>query len=181
MRLEGMFINIIQPFSPRVYWDVSPDGKIYIGFSKQFEIELHDSQKGKVSSFIHSYKPVKVTNEDKDKFFAGMTYGSSGGTVKQGAPDHIIKNTEFPKSKPAFKQILIDSEGNILVWVYSRNREEETKLFDAFDAKGKFIGNVQIKGEGVFPSRVIVKDGSFWLIQTDEEGLIRVVKYRISE
>ena len=181
MRLEGMFINIIQPFSPRVYWDVSPDGKIYIGFSKQFEIELHDSQKGKVSSFIHSYKPVKVTDEDKEKFFAGMTYGSSGGTVKQGAPDHIVKNTDFPKTKPAFQQIVIDSEGNILVWSYRENREEEMKSFDAFRSDGNFIGNVQIKGEGFFPSRAIIKDRSFWLTQTDEEGLIRVVKYRISE
>jgi len=31
-----------------------------------------------------------------------------------------------------------------------------------------------------FPARAIIKDGSFWLTQSDEEGLIKVVKYRIS-
>lgn len=181
MRLEGMFSNIIQPFSPLVYWDASPDGKIVIGFSKEYKIEFHDSQKGIVSSFTHSYRPVRVNDKDKEKFFAGMSYTTSGGGVTQGAPDHIVKNTHFPKTKPAFQQIVVDSEGNILVRVYHENREEERKLFDAFDSEGKFIGIVQIKGEVIFPYRTVIQDRTFWLPQADEEGLYKIVKYRISE
>ena len=180
MRIESMFTNIIQPFSPLVCWDVSPDGKIVIGYPSEYKIDLYDSERGKISSFSHSYDPVKVTDEDKESFFSGMTF-SSGGTTTQTVPEPIVKNTEFPKLKPAFKQILVDSEGNILVWPYRKNREEESRYFDAFSPEGNFIGNVQIRGNSSFPAGVIIQNGSFWLQKADEEGLIEVVKYRISE
>jgi hypothetical protein len=72
---------------------------------------------------------VKVTDKDKETFFAGMTF-SSGGAVKQGAPDFIIKETEFPKTKPPFFDLFVDSEGNILVFPHRLNRDEEHN-FDA--------------------------------------------------
>jgi hypothetical protein len=87
---------------------------------------------------------------------------------------------DFPKLKPAFKQIIVDSEGNILVWTYRKNKEKEAKCFDAFNPEGNFIGNVQIIGDISFPARTVIKDGSFWLSKTDEEGLIKAVKYRAS-
>jgi hypothetical protein len=180
MRIESMFTNIIQPFSPLVCWDVSLKGKIVIGYPSEYKIDLYDSEGGKISSFSHSYEPVKVTDKDKESFFSGITY-SSEGTTTQTVPEPVVKNTEFPKSKPAFKQILVDSEGNILVWPYRKNREEESKYFDAFTSDGNFIGNVQIMGDASFPVRAIIQNGSFWLQKTDEEGLIKVVKYRVSE
>lgn len=179
MRIESMLTNIIQPYSPLVYWDITPDGKIVIGYPSKYAIEIYNIEDERISSFTHSYEPVKVLDKDKEAFFAGMSY-SMEGVVKQGAPDPIVKNTEFPKHKPAFKQISVDSDGNILVWTYRENREEEPRYFDVFSPKGDFIGNVQITGETSFPIGAIIKDRSFWLQKTDEEGLIKVVKYRIS-
>jgi len=179
-RIESMFTNIPQPFSPLVCWDVSPDGKIVIGYPKEYEIDFYDCTKGQLSSFSHKYNPIRVTENDKEAFFAGMT-SSSGGVVKQGAPDHIIKNTEFPRFKPAFREIIVDSDGNILVWPYRNNVKEESRFIDAFDPDGKFIGNIQITGEISFPRRAIIQEGTFWSVKTDEEGLIKVIKYRISD
>lgn len=179
-RIESMTTNIIQPFSPLVYWDVSADGKIVIGYAKDYEIGIFGAERGKISSFSHSFDPVKVTDKDKEAFFAGMTF-SSGSTVKQGAPDFIVKNTEFPKTKPPFFNILVDSEGNILVFPHRQNRDEENNNFDAFDPEGKFIANVQIVEGGPFPYRAAIIRRTFWAAKTDEEGLMKVFKYRISE
>lgn len=178
-RIESMFTNIIQPFSPLVCWDVTPEGKIAIGFPKEYEIELYDSSEGKITAFSHKYKPIKVTDKDKENFFAGMTF-STGGSVTQGAPDHIIKYTEFPRFKPAFREILVDSDGNILVWTYRKNIDEGFKYFDLFDPQGKFIGNIHIIGDIPFPRRATIVNGTFWQGKADEEGLVHVIKYRIS-
>lgn len=178
--IESMGTNIIQPFSPLVYWDVSPGGKIVIGYSKSYEIGIFSSERGKISSFTHSFDPIKITDEDKEAFFAGMTF-SSGGAVKQGAPDFIVKDTEFPKTKPPFFNIIVDSEGNILVFPHRKNRDEEEKNFDAFNPEGKFIANVQIVEGGPFPYGAAIRRGSFWAGKADEEGLMKVFKYRISE
>lgn len=174
-----MFTNIIQPFSPLVCWDVIPGGKIAIGFPKEYEIELYDSSEGKISAFSHKYKPIKVTDKDKEDFFAGVTL-SAGGSVKRGAPDHIIKYTEFPRFKPAFREILVDSDGNILVWTYRKNIDEAFRYFDLFDPQGKFIGNIHIVGDIPFPRRATIVNGTFWQRKADEEGLVHVIKYRIS-
>lgn len=182
VQFEGGGGNVPQPFSPLVYWDVTPEGKIIIGFSEKYEIEIYDAEKGKISSFTHSYESVKVTEEDKKAHFGGMTY-SIGGVRTKKIPDYVEKNTKFPKFKPAFRNILVDSEGNILVFPYRENREEMFRYFDAFDSKGNFIANVQVVGDVSFPTR---RKGSFlgryvWATTTGQDELIKVIKYKISD
>jgi len=176
------FTNVPQPFAALVYWDVSPDGKIIVGFSESYTIEIYDSEKGKLSSFSHPYEPVKITEQDKKTWFAQMTSTGPSG-VTQGAPDYIVKNTTFPKHKPPYEDIMVDSEGNILVFPYQKDNVKNVKGFDAFDPQGKFIGSVQIEGDATFPyfSRVNFRENCFWFIEQDEEDLYRIVKYRISD
>jgi hypothetical protein len=93
-----------------------------------------------------------------------------------------VKNTKFPKHKPAFQNILVDGEGNILVFGYQKEDSGKARNFDAFDPEGKFISNVQIEGDVTFPSitRITARENCFWFIEQDEEGLFRIVKHRIS-
>jgi len=173
-------VNIPQPYTPLVYWDVSPDGKVIIGFSEKYEIEIHGSDKGKISSFTHPYESVKVTEEDKKAHFAGMTFSVDG--VRQKTPDFIIEKTEFPKFKPAFWNIMVDSEGNILVFTHRKNREEMFRYFDAFSSEGNFIAHVQVVGDVPFPA---TRSATFigrtiWTLGQGEDELIKAIKYKIS-
>jgi len=174
--------NVPQPFSPRVYWDVTPDGNIVIGFSEKYEISIYDYEKGKISTFTHPYKPIRVTEQDKKAHFEGMSF-SRGGVSTKEIPDYIEKNTKFPKSKPAFNSILVDYEGNILVHAYRKNKDEMYKYFDSFDSKGNFIANVQVIGDISFPASPWISfvGRSFWRSKTGEDELFRVIKYKISE
>jgi len=174
--------NIPQPFSPLVYWDVSPEGKIVIGFSEKYEISIYDYKKGKISTFTHPWKPVKITEQDKKAYFEGMSF-SRGGVSTKEIPDYIEKNTKFPKAKPAFNSILVDYEGNILVHAYRKNRDEMYKYFDSFDSKGNFIANVQVIGDVSFPASPWISfvGKSFWRQKTGEDELIKFIKYKISK
>lgn len=178
------FTNVPQPFAALVYWDVSPDGKIIIGFSENYTIEIYDSEKGKLSSFSHSYEPVIVTEQDKKIWFNGMTSTAPGGIgTTKGAPDYIVKNTKFPKYKPPYQHIMTDGYGNLLVFPYGKNSTRNVKSFDAFNPQGKFISNVQIEGDVSFPyySWVKTRGNYIWFIEQDEEDLPKIVKYRISD
>ncbi len=183
VRFEGGTTNIIQPFAPQVCWDVSPDGKVIIGFSKNYEIEVYSSSRGKLFSFNHAYKPVKVTAKDKQEFFEGLMYSVDGVRTSQ-IPDFIIKNTDFPAEKPAFSHLKVDSDGNILVWPYRPEREEEGIYLDAFDAEGKFIDQVRLIGnkealQNFGGSKIY--QGKFWSYEEDEAGRIKLVRYRLSD
>jgi hypothetical protein len=181
---EPMRTNVPIPFSANVYWDVSPKGKVIIGFSEKYEIEVYDPLEGKIFSFDHKYEPVEVTQKDKELYFAGMTTSITDGTteqMKRGAPDYIINNTEFPKFKPAFDDIICDSEGNIWVHTYCKDPKEQSRSFDVFYESGKFINRVKIEGEGYYPRGVKIRNRIFWNVETDKDGFYKVVKYRISE
>jgi DNA-binding beta-propeller fold protein YncE len=183
MRSGGLTFNLPQPFCPDIYWDVSPSGNIVVGFSGKYEISAYNKEGVKVSTFSHSYDPVKVTAEDEKSFFEGMSY-STGAGVKRGAPDHIVKNTTFPRFKPAFNALIVDSDGNTLVHTYRRNADEMYRYFDAFDAQGKFIATVHVEGDVPFPSqsrKSRVVDGCLWLIKYGNDELPHIIKYKISD
>jgi len=181
---EPRYMNVPIPFAAMVYWETSADGKIVIGYSGQYEIEVHDPDKGKTSSFSHSYKPFEVTSEDKELHFRGMSLavGGPGGVVSEqrGAPDYIIRNTEFPRYKPAYHNIKIDAEGNIWVQPYALIATKAEPRMDVFDSAGRFLSNVRIV-DGAVPYRMAPLPGGFWTARINEDGEWTIIKYRITE
>jgi len=154
----------------------------YYWLLENYEIEVYSSDRRKLFSFKHAYKPVKVTAKDKQEFFEGFRYSVDGVRTSQ-LPDFIIKNTEFPAEKPAFSHLKVDSDGNILVWLYRPKREEEGIYLDAFDPRGKFIGQVRLSGseetlQNFSASKIY--QGKFWSNEVDKAGQVTLIRYRIS-
>ncbi len=181
---EPLNINVPQPFAALVFWQVSPAGKVIIGYSGKYEFEIHDPDKGKTSSFFHPYKPVEVTAKDKEFHFKSMvtTERRTGdvGTQKRGAPNWIVRNTEFPRYKPAYNNIKVDAEGNIWVQPYDLIADKAEPRMDVFDSAGRFLSSVMIV-DGTFPNTMAPLPDGFWAAKKNEDGLWTIVKYRISK
>ena len=184
---EPVRMYVPQPFRPFIYWDVLVDGRIAIGFSDKYGIEIHDPDKGKLYAFSQKYQPIEVNDDDKKRHFSIFTMAVWKGNtkeIKKGAPEYVKNNTAFPKYKPAFKNIISDDEGNIWVQPHNKNRETEEQFFDVFDKKGKFIQSVEIIGDSSFPASSYtvtrIKNKTFWKIETGDEGFYRIVRYKIS-
>lgn len=177
--IKGIFANIVQPFAPEVYWSVGPDGRIVIGLSEDYTIGFYGAEEGLFTSFKHAFKPVKVTDEDKEKFFSRMSYTTSEGETGK-LPDEIKKLTEFPKTKPAFMGLFLDYEGNILVNVIRSEKAGAAPECEAFDPDGNFLGVVEMDGLKDFPRRFVLEKDSLWILVWEEDGSVRAVKYRIA-
>jgi len=179
---EPKTTNVPIPFSPMVYWNTTSEGKIVVGYSEKYEIELHDPDRGKTGYFSHTYRPVEVTSADKEQYFKGMgmTYSSSSGvsSVQRGAPDYIVKLTEFPKFKPPYNAIRIDPEDNIWVRLWSADPGGGSS-FDAFKPDGTFIGTVKLAKDSLFPYRLVRQKAGFWGITVDKDGEFAIAKMRI--
>lgn len=180
---EPQRTNVPIPFPARVFWDLMPDGKVAIGYSGKYEVELFDPDRGRLAGFQHTTAPIEVTARDKEQFFAGITYSygtSSGGMVagSRGAPDFVRKLTEFPKFKPPFQDLKVDREGNI--WIQpSGAGEDAPAAFDTFDRRGAFLGSVKMAEGSTFPHVAVwVKDG-FWTLRATSEGEYAIMKMRI--
>jgi len=180
--LEPMRSIVPQPFSSRIHWDVSPDGKIIIGYSDKYSLEIHDVTTETVTEFNYDFKPIKITDKTKNGYFKEMSLVSSNG-VRQEAPLFIRKNTRFPKFKPAFHNILVDSDKNILVFGHRKDSAKDFDFFDAFNPGGKFIGNIHITGKTFHSgslSKLYFHNSSFWAIEIEEDGEFKISKYRIT-
>lgn len=177
--------NILQPFSPLVYWNTSPKGRIALGFSKEYKIEVYDASEGFLFDFTHSYEPIKVTQKDKDVYSRNILSATitSPGTLQRKDPSPAMKKyRKFPDYKPAFNRIVVDSEGNILVSTYREKSNENYKYFDAFDPEGNYISTVRINSSLSFLAlyEAPFSDGCFWVRESDKDGSMKLVKYRIS-
>ena len=50
---EPQRTNLPLPFAARVCWDLLPDGKVAIGYSGKYEIEIFDPDRGRLAGFQH--------------------------------------------------------------------------------------------------------------------------------
>jgi hypothetical protein len=170
------------PYSADVRWDVLPDGRIVIGYSSKYELEIFDRSGNNISSISHTYDPVDVTEKDRREYFDSVEFYRMGERLKD-PPEYITKYTEFPKHKPVYKNLLTDSEGNIWVVLNRKNQDEDGKIFDVFDRTGKFVSRVFLEGDTAFPDNrnaYVVNKGTFLLIETDENDLYRLIRFKIS-
>jgi hypothetical protein len=178
---EPVRTNVPIPFAANVHWSILPDGMVVVGYSESYEIEIHDPDKGKLASFKHEYKPAEVTAKDKEAAFQGMVSsfgGPEGRTVTQGAPDYIVKNTEFPKFKPPFLDLKTDGRGRIWVELYGSTISNESPPRDVFDSAGRFLGSIRIVGD-YSTYRMANAGDIFWALHTTKDEEWTVVKYGI--
>lgn len=174
---EPMRTNIPQPYQPLVSWNIAKNGDVFTAFQDKYEIERHQLQKGKVSSFTHKCTRAPVTEKDKEVFFAGLTFSSGDKTMK-GAPKFVLDNTDFPKYKPIFDTILTDPEGNILVFpTLSSNASE--MVFDAFTPDGTFINRVKLPSGKLSLFNTSFHEQYIWTIIQNEDEESTLVKYKI--
>ena len=170
------------PYSADVQWDIMPDGRIIIGFSENYELEIYNRSGKKISTISHAHEPAAITDRDKKEYFDSIAFYRMGERLKE-VPDYVTKYTEFPKHKPVYNNILIDSRGNFWVVLNREKKEENGKMFDAFSPEGKFISRVLMDGHIWLPSNrhaYILHNGSLMLIKTGDDELYRVIRYKIS-
>ncbi len=179
---EPVRTNVPLPFASRVLWSPLPDGKIAVAFSGTYEIEILDPDKGRLHSWTHPFTPVAVTARDKEEFFASLTFASTSGSgisTSKGAPDHVVKNTEFPAAKPAFENFLADDKGRL--WVFPPPADPKSKLpVEIFGRDGAFLGRAALdENWPAYPPAVFSAQG-VWIARTNEDGETRLVRYRIA-
>lgn len=152
-----------RPFAPAVEWDVTTEGKIAAGFSGDYEIEILDPDKGRLISWKHPFKPVEVTEKDRNDYLA------AAGSVQAA---------EFPKSKPAFSRFLVN--GRDRIWVFFWPADAKAKpVFEAFDPDGSFRGRVICEDDWPASARFAFFQGGVWMSTSGPDG-IKIGRYQIT-
>ena len=177
---RGAITGYTKPYCPDIYWNVSPNGRILIGFSDKYELELYDPAKGKIGFISKSWNPVKVSHDERKRILEFSRFIDSKGNVFS-ASDDILKADIFPDYKPAFDEVYFDQEDNILVHPITAGGS--SFIYDAFSPDGKFISRVEFSGtdQGFKGITKQASDGSFFSFDMDPDGIWLITKWRIAE
>lgn len=174
------------PFHPNIVFDLSPTGVAAVGYSQAYHVGFYDPDKGRLSEIVRSYDPVKIQEKDRKDHFDAFTMRVMVGNkmdLVHGAPDFVIKATEFPEHFPPYRGIAFDDKGNL--WVQIHTPERTTNVFDVFSSDGLYLNRITVEGapiEASFSSHAQMKfsTGFLWKIERDADDFASLVKYKLT-
>lgn len=158
--------NQIKPFYADVFWEVQPNGTIVAAYAGDYRIEFYSLDGGLLKTVHHKTEKVPVTDQDKEELFAGMTY-SRGGAISRGASPEDRKRMVFPKYKPSFDGMSVDSEGYILL--RTAKKKGESVIWEVFSPAGDFVNQVTFSKVVLHMFSDLVKDRVYLARETDDE------------
>jgi hypothetical protein len=170
---EPIRTNVPVPFHAQYMWKITPGGALVLANSGDYHLELR-SPSGEVAvAAPPEVTRQKVTGEDKEHWFAGITTSNSEGGVSRGAPQHVRDNAEFPEYKPYFELLRVDHDGYILVQTFER--EGDLAVCDVFDPQAKYVGRVLLPDLAEFE----FAGGFAYRLDTPEDAGAKVLRMRL--
>jgi hypothetical protein len=174
------------------------DGCLLVGVSNTPYLKIYSLNGKLIHSFRLNMTPVPVTANYIGKFKNDVLNDMKGinGSRNRPAPKWLVNKLErvsfatlFGEHLPYYREILVDSEGNILVFKWNDCVGRCVKVFQVYSPDGKYICETRID-EGVFDfeidSRVqnivFTSKGIFGLFQlkNSDDVSLRLVKVDIN-
>jgi len=186
----GLRMTYGVPFAPRFHWTVHPSGHFLTGLSSDYRIEL--ARDDGVLRIERTVDPVPATDAERD-YQRDVTVGR----IRWSLPDWEWDGPAIPEHKPFFRGLAAGRDGRIWVQLSTEGRPvenayhdpddpgsfpvtwEEEIRYDVFEPDGTYLGVVATPdGFSSFPAPVFRGD-QVWAVTEDEQGVERVVRYRI--
>jgi hypothetical protein len=152
----------VRPFLPVAYFLIDRDDRLVYGYPETYEIQFYGPAEAKVlRKIVREYDPVPVRAEEKAE-------------LEKEIPPGMKVEIEYPKDHPAFTRFFLSDLGHLIVQTYEKAAGGKI-VHDVFDAEGRFIGRVPLKGTGLE-----ILNGKYYALEEDEEGYQYVKRYAVT-
>jgi hypothetical protein len=117
------------------------DSRLYVGTSDRPEFLILRSHGGLERIVRWKANPVPVTSADIDAYIAAFGEGWRPGLEEmRDRLLRLLRETPFPKWKPAYAGLLIGPEGSIWIRRYTEPDRMAPTAFEVFDSTGAWLG-----------------------------------------
>lgn len=167
------------PYSHRLYFfPINTGGGIY-GHSSQYKLFVINPS-GNLSHIIEMEKPPEpITKKDKDELINGYLKRQGQFPIGEKLSRSELKRAYiFPKFKPFFNEIFVDSKDRIYVRIPKSSLDKDKSIhYDLFSKEGYFLYRVKMPHFG-FPK--LIKNGHIYTHNRDSvTGYIQIKRYKI--
>jgi hypothetical protein len=163
-KLEKNAIPQLEQLSPTIVWALGANDQIVWGSSDTYAINICDSAGTTLKTIVKDAPPVPVNEAD----FADSLKTKFGG---QPIPPEFEQ--EFPRNYPAFRKILTDASGIILVQTFEKNGDG-LPYFDVFDAEGRYLSRFAMGS-----ALQAWKNGCLYVVQEDADGFLMIKRFKV--
>lgn len=147
------------PYDGGLTWSFSSTGTIWALVSDQYRLFELTSEGDTLRTITREFEPLAVTTEDLDRVAEDMAWFTDQGGR--------IDRSKIPDTKPPVGGFFQDDERN--VWVARTTTTADAgRLFDVFDAEGRYLGEVWLPFALSLTPRPIVRDGVLHGMTRDE-------------
>lgn len=164
--IERDKIPILESLAPKLIWCISDLDEIIWGFSKTYEIYIHNPEGILLRKIIKDFNPIQIVKED---------YSQEVKNKFGGRPIPPEFEQELPNNYPAIRSISVDNDGRLFVGTFEKVDPGEGYYCDIFDSEGKYLSKALLKS---FPR--VWKGGKFYAIENDVYGYQYVKRYNVT-
>jgi hypothetical protein len=142
----------VQPFSPQDDWAVGADGQVGVVRVGGYHVEWWKPAGQKLTGPAVAYKPVAISQADKDRYKAASNNPRGGfrmtveGQGRPGTaappPPPSLSEPDWPEFKPAFRDGTSQVAPDGSLWVQRYGGAEAPLAYDVFDASGRLTRQV---------------------------------------
>jgi hypothetical protein len=154
----------INPFQVVIFYQLGKEDTIYISNPDEYEVKVINADGKLMKRILKDYDSVKVTEKEKEEFFDRV------GEVPAQVKDRI----EFPKVYPPYQNFTLDEQRRLFVRTFEKGKEEGEFFLDVFDAEGRYIAKIPLKGE---PR--VWKAKKLYAVEEDEDGFQILKVYNV--
>ncbi|MGE0090638.1 MAG: hypothetical protein AB7S50_14290 [Bacteroidales bacterium] len=125
-----------------------PNGNLIIGVTNRKTIEEYSPEGKLIKSFELDFSPLPYPYELKDEFIKTQEQKVTEGKFSKEDIAPIYNENFFPKNMPYYYNILVDSDGNILVFKFVDEDVDHEFSVYSYNSNGKRIANTNLEVEG---------------------------------
>ncbi len=163
-------VPFAHPMATRFQLGTSKSGNLIVASPKTGEVKEYSSEGQLITTFKLNITPLKITDEDIQKQYAQAlkneqefekerVYTAKNKWTEAERKEIVnsykqqVENYKdrkyYPEHLPYFSSLVIDSDGNLLVFEYTKEEDKTNNKFQAYsyDMKGNYLGTSSFKSD----------------------------------
>lgn len=158
------------PYEGDLRWTLSSAGTIWAMVSDQYRLFELRSEDDTLRTITRRFEPLHVTAEDLERVAEDLAWFTDLGGQ--------IDRSKIPSTKPPVIGFFQDDERNL--WVERTTaRPNAGRLFDVFDAEGRYLGEVDLPFPLSLEPEPILRNGVLYGVTRDDLEVPYILRARI--
>ena len=170
---DGSSMSATIPFQASFEWSFSPSGNLWTLLTGPYEL-AEVSPHGRVLRRISiPIEPEAVTLAERQEARVRLEWFTNQGGQ--------IDLARIPDTKPAAEFFFVGDDGAIWVNRTAPSEDDANRIFDLFEAEGRFLGTVRLSFALQSDPLPIVREGKLYGMRINDDGAEILVMAQIEE